>query len=193
MTSSIQSRVCTLSLATLCVLVGCGGGVDSAANAQRAYQGLDASIDKAITLGLDGFNAASSANIPDQVGDGAATGTMTIAGQVDQGTSTNKTMNLTDALADYSDDNKLTYDTTTPAALDMKLSKIPAGTIDGTLNGTFKLSGELAGSVTLTLTFSGVLEPVASDPTKIERKPGTTHITGTADSNYGTYTVDITR
>jgi len=31
------------------------------------------------------------------------------------------------------------------------------------------------------------------DKTKVERKPGTTAVTGTATSDYGTYAVNITR
>lgn len=177
-------------------LAGCGDdGVSSAADAERAYEGLDSSIDQAIQLGFDGFNAASSANIPAQTGKGAMTGTMTIAGKVDQGASNNKTMSLTEALAAYSNDGKLTYDTTEGSlpVIDMKLSKIPTGTIDGSLTGAYKLSGELEGVVTLSLTFTGDLQAKAGDDTKIERKPGTTHITGTANSDYGDYEVDVTR
>jgi hypothetical protein len=179
----------------LVVAAGCGGGggVNSDANAQLAYQGLDASIDKAITLGFDGFNAASSANIPPQMATGAKSGTMTIGGQVDHGASSNKTMNLTDTLVMYSDDGMLTYDTSAPAALSMKLSMIPTGTLNGTLTGDFTISGQLKGSVTLSLTFAGDLEPVPGTTTQVQRKPGTTHITGTATSTFGVYTVDVTR
>lgn len=183
----------------LVLSAGCGGGgnggsgVDNGANAQRAYEGLDASIDKAIQLGFDGFNAASSANIPPQTAKGTATGTMTIGGQVDQGMSSNKTMNLTETLVMYSDDGMLTYDTAAPAALGMKLSMIPNGTLSGTLTGAFALSGALKGSVSLALTFAGDLEPVPTDMTKVQRKPGTTHITGTATSDFGVYQVDVTR
>src|SRR5687768_10376015 len=95
---------CALSLLTL-QSVACGGDdVGSDEDAERAYGGLDASIDKAIQLGFDGFNAASSANIPPQTAAGNKAGTMTVAGQVDQGASDNKTMNLTEALTGYSDD-----------------------------------------------------------------------------------------
>src|SRR3954451_3829570 len=104
----------------LVAAAGCSNGVHSDADAQKAYLGLDASIDKAITLGFDGFNAASSANIPSQSTKGAVTGTMTIGGKIDQGSSSNKTMTLTEALAMYSDDGKITYDTPTTATIDMK-------------------------------------------------------------------------
>jgi hypothetical protein len=184
-------------------LFGCGGGDDqgnepavkSTADAEHAYLGLDASIDKAITLGFDGFNAATSANIDPQTADGDQKGTMTVTGQVDQGTSTNKSMHLMEALATYSDDGHLQYatDMTALPVLDMKLSKVPTGTLDGTLQGSFKISGDLTGSVTLNLTFTGDLQPSAADPTKVERQPGTTHITGTATSGSDSYTVDVTR
>ncbi len=177
-------------------LAGCGGdGVSSAEDAEAAYKGLDSSIDQAIQLGFDGFNAASSANIPAQSGKGTSSGTMTISGKVDQGSSSNKTMSLTEALAMYSNDGKLIYDTSDTAlpVIDMKLSKIPDGTVTGTLDGAYTISGDLKGALTLHLSFAGDLQPKASDATKIERKPGTTHITGTAESDYGTYDVDITR
>ena len=55
------------------------------------------------------------------------------------------------------------------------------------------LSGELKGAVKLMLTIDGALEPDPADASKVRRKPGTTHITGTAESPYGTFAVDITR
>jgi hypothetical protein len=184
-----------------------GPGVHSTDDARRAYLGLDASVDKAITLGFQGFNAASSANIPTQQTTGNSGGTMSIGGQVDQGQSTNKTMRLTDTLAAYSDDGVTAYDSNgSPAALTMMLTKIPTGTLSGTLDGTFVMSpatdagaasadagAPLVGNVTLSLTFTGDLEPDPTDSTKVQRKPGTTHITGTASAGGFTYQVDVTR
>lgn len=186
------------------VLSGCGGGDDDAAgqpavkstaDAKRAYLGLDASIDKAITLGFDGFNAATNANIAPQTAAGDHSGMMTVTGQVDQGASSNKTMHLSEALAGYSDDGHLGYETgaAAPPVIEIKLLKVPTGTLDGTLMGTFSVSGELTGSVTLDLAFSGELQPTAADATQVERKPGTTHITGTATSGDDSYAVDVTR
>jgi hypothetical protein len=186
------------------LLSACGGSSDgpprepavkSTADAERAYLGLDASIDKAITLGFDGFNAATSANITPQLANGDDKGTLTVSGQVDQGASTNKTMHLTETLSGYSDDGQLEYATDDAALplLEMKLSKVPTGTLDGTLNGSFAMDGALEGSVTLALTFSGELQPNADEPTQVERKPGTTHITGTATSGDDTFAVDVTR
>jgi hypothetical protein len=175
------------------LLAGCGGGVGSTDDAQRVYTGLDPSIDRALQLGFDGFNAAQSANIPDQKAAGTKGGTMTIGGKVDQGSSSNKTMSLTEVLAKYTDDGLLVYDTTAPAALDLKLSKIPDGTLSGTLTGSYTVSGDLAGTVTLDVSLAATLQPVASDATKVERQPGSTHITGTASSDFGSYTIDLTR
>jgi hypothetical protein len=178
----------------------CGGddskkdAVQSTEDAERAYLGLDASIDRAITLGFDGFNAASSANIAPQAASGDASGTMTVTGQVDQGSSSNKTMRLSEALAGYADDPKLVYDTDAAMlpALGMKLAMVPNGTLTGTLVGTFAISGDLQGSVALDLSFTGELEPDPNDATRVERKPGTTQITGTATSGSDTYSVDVT-
>jgi hypothetical protein len=179
-------------LAGLTGLTGCGDGVASEEEAERAYLGLDASIDRAIGLGFDGFNAASSANIPPQTANGTKGGKMIIGGKVDQGASNNKTMSLTITLEAYTDDELLIYDTD-PAALpvlDMKLSKIPDGTLEGSLNGTFLMSGELEGPVRLSLSFAGDLEPAGDG---VQRKAGTTTITGSADSDFGIYEVDVTR
>jgi hypothetical protein len=104
-------------------------------------------------------------------------------------------MNLTEALAGYSDNGRLTYDTS-PAALptlSMKLSKVPNGTLDGTLEGSFKISRELSGAVALDLAFSAELQPNEDDASIVERKAGTTHVTGTATSGSDSFTVDVTR
>lgn len=177
------------------LLAGCGSsGVGSDEDARRAYEGLDDSFDRAITLGFEGFNAATSANIAPQTANGAKSGTLTVSGQVDQGASTNKTMNLSEQLKDYSEDGNLTYDTEgTLPALSMKLSKIPTGTLAGSLDGQFTMAGDLEGDLTISLTFTGDLQPSPADPSKVERKPGTTHITGTATSGDGEYNIDLTR
>jgi hypothetical protein len=167
--------------------------VSSEEDAKNAYLGLDPHVDKGITLGFAGFNAASSANISPQMTNGTLTGTLTVTGQVDQGASANKGMRLTEAMVMYSDVMDYTYDTTTatPPALDMMLMKIPTGTLTGTITGDYTLTGKLMGTVTLALTFTGDLE---SGPNMtVQRKAGTTHITGTATSQYGTYNVDVTR
>ena len=167
--------------------------------AKQAYLGLDESIDKAITLGFAGFNAAKSANIPTETANGDVSGTMTVTGQVDQGVSANKQMRLLEALDTYSDtDAGIVYSTSTdagtdgaPATLNMSLQGIPTGTLNGSLAGTYGMTGALHGAVDLSVTFTGNLE--ANDAGGTERKPGTTHITGTATSGSGTYTIDVTR
>lgn len=180
------------------VIVGCGDGVSSDEQARRAYLGLDASIDKAIQLGFDGFNdnaiSGGGANIRPQTAPGAMGGTLTVTGQVDQGSSANKGMRLFEALALYSDDGKLTYDTTASAmpALNMQLKGIPTGTLDGTLIGTLNMKGELEGSVMVSITFTSMLE-AGTGNVQVRRKTGTTRITGTASSGGGTYTIDVTR
>src|SRR5689334_21944964 len=90
-------------ICVLAALGGCGGSaVSSSADAAKAYLGLDQSIDKAITLGFAGFNSAQSANISPQTANGTKSGTLTVTGQVDQGTSANKGMRLATAYATYS-------------------------------------------------------------------------------------------
>ena len=90
-TLAVFSLVATLGLSA------CGGSISSDEQARRAYLGLDKSVEKSLQLGFDGFNAASSANIPPQSTNGDETGTLTISGQVDQVAAsmleTEKTMN----------------------------------------------------------------------------------------------------
>jgi hypothetical protein len=183
----------SLALA-LVVLTSCGSSVSSMETAKTAYLGLDPSIDKAITLGFQGFNTAQGANISPQSSAGGAGGTITVTGQVDQGSSPNKTMRLQEALVQYSDDGTVTYSTASgsPPELDMDLKNIPTGTVTGSLVGDYTMTGALAGPVTLDLGFSSQLE-AATPPDQVQRKPGTTHIVGTATAGGGTYSIDITR
>jgi hypothetical protein len=187
-------------------LAACGSdAVSSTDSARQAYFGLDGAIDRAMNLGMKGYNDASSANIPAETGNGDISGTLTVTGHVDQGSSDNKTMNLSTAFTMYQDRlpaadapgvaSGLTYDTDAAAlpALSMLLKSIPNGTLTGTLTGKLHMTGSLKGDVTLTLSFSATLQPVPGQSGKIQRVPGSTHITGTAASDYGTYTVDITR
>jgi hypothetical protein len=188
-----------LSWLGVLVLACSSGGVDSNEAAKEAYLGLDESIDKAITLGFQGFNDSTNANIPTEQTTGDVSGTMTVTGQVDQGVSANKQMRLNEALGDYSDtDAGIVYDTSTdagtdgaPAVLGMSLQGIPTGSLSGNLDGTYGMSGALKGLVTLSVTFNGQLE--ANDAGGVDRKPGTTHITGTATSGSGVYNIDVTR
>jgi len=185
----------TLFAIAALAFVGCGDNVNSPEDARRAYLGLDASIDKAITLGFAGFNSASSANISPQTTTGTATGKLTVTGQVDQGSSSNKGMRLYTDYQLYSDDMMVTYQANSASLpmLDMQLKMIPNGTLTGTLNGSLAMTGQLKGTVTLALAFSGTLQPDPNDMTKVIRKPGATHITGTATSPAGTYNVDVTK
>jgi MYXO-CTERM domain-containing protein len=180
--------------------------VSSEEQARRIYLGLDLAVERALNLGMDGFNAASSANIPAQAGPGEVSGTLTITGQVDQGASANKGMRLRTAFATYSDlavipagvtadagPGGLVYDTDAAAlpALDLSLRGIPDGTFTGTLTGTVIASGDLDGDVVLAVSFAGQIQSAGGG--KIRRVPGTTHVTGTATSRFGTYTIDLTR
>jgi len=185
------------------VLLACGTpAVNSDEQARRAYLGLDKAIGKCLTLGFDGFNAATSANIDPQSTSGDKSGTVTVTGQVDKGVSANKGMRLNVAMNNYSDGDihpdggptlMVTYQTNdggTLPTLDLTLRNVPTGTLDGTLAGDFAMSGDLTGVVTLNLTMSGMLEACCDGGT--ERKPGTTTVTGTAKSGSGTFNVDLT-
>jgi hypothetical protein len=191
----------SLLAVTSLLVVACGGGVDSDEAAEAAYLGLDRMVGKSLSLGFDGFNAATSANIPMQMTDGDVTGTLTVSGQVDMGASDNKEMRLLLDLVEYRDidpatDEELliTYDTdeATPANLDLSLRGIPDATLTGTLVGTFYMIGDIEGDVTLNLAIDGMTEADPDATGNIRRIAGTTHVTGTATSDYGVYDVDVT-
>ncbi len=182
--------------------------IDSDEAARRAYLGLDGSIEKALNLGFAGFNSASSANIAPQMGTGDAGGVVTVTGQVDQGASANKEMRLYIAMVDYTDgifqidvegeedpiEVNLTYDTSEVVLeqpfLHLSLRDVPDGTFTGELTGTYYLTGDIEGDVTLTLTMTGELMDGGGG--LVVRVPGLTTITGTATSGDGLYNVAVT-
>ncbi|MDP2317029.1 MAG: hypothetical protein Q8P41_29320 [Pseudomonadota bacterium] len=188
---------------SLAALAACNPkGLNSEAEAELAYVGLDQAVTRGLALGLQGFNAASSANIDPQEEEGAVSGTMIITGQADQGASVNKGLRLFMELEDYSDTlgeddaedaPDVLYDTDSAAlpALTLSLRDIPDGTLEGTLVGTFAMAGILAGGVHLDLALSGTIEDDGSGGTV--RTPGALHVTGTASSDYGDFPVDVTR
>lgn len=184
----------------LSMILGCEGGkVSNEADAELAYLGLDGAVARALALGLDGFNAASSANIDPQSAPGDTSGTLTVTGQVDQGSSDNKGLRLELALDDYSDtlgddgEPDLLYETDPDAlpSLDLQLRDIPDGTLQGTLVGTFAMDRALTGLVALDLALDGTIEDDGAGGTR--RVEGETRVTGTATSDYGTYEVDLER
>ncbi len=184
----------------LFLLAGCGGGVDSDAAARAAYLGLDDMVEEAMNLGFDGFNAATSANIPEQSAMGDESGTLVVTGQVDQGSSPNKEMRLRAALTDYQDvvlvedELVIVYDSVdAPLELDLSLRGVPDGTLQGTLTGALEMTGDITGSVVLDLTIEGDIEPDPMDEARVRRVPGTTSIRGTATSPYGVFEVDVVR
>ena len=147
-------------------------------------------------LGFDGYNQASNANIPEQSASGDRSGTMVVAGKVDQGASNNKEMDLTVSLTDYADEPveevSIQYATgDQPLQLGLSLKGLPNATFTGTFTGTPTMSGGLAGTVTLDLALSGETEE--NQDGEVQRKQGTLRITGTATSAFGTYDVDISR
>lgn len=178
-------------------------GVGSEEEARIAYLGIDTVIVRALALGFDGFNAADSANIPAQSADGAESGTIGVTGQVDQGSSDNKGMRLDVALVEYSDgtiDDPATDDEEelaivyatadgAPLEVDLSLRDIPTGTLEGTLEGTVLMEGDLAGELQVSLSFAGEIEEAAGDTRRVE---GSTDVTGTATSEAGTFEIDTT-
>lgn len=180
----------------LLLLIACKG-VDSPEEAALAYTGLDQAVSRGLALGLQGFNAASSANIDPQEEDGETSGTMVVSGQVDQGSSDNKGLRLDVELTEYSDtlgddgEPDVIYDTDTPADLDLQLRDVPDGTLSGTFVGDFVMAGVLEGIVSLDLALDGTIEDDGAGGT--QRVEGGTHVTGTATSDYGVYDIDLER
>jgi len=201
----MHKLACSIVLAMTVMACGGSDGIDSDEEARRAYLGLDESVAKSIQLGFDGFNAANSANIDPQITAGGEDGMLTITGQVDQGSSANKGMRLHVGMVAYDDGPfpidtdghtiEVVYDTDAASAaqpsLDMMLKNIPTGTVDGTLVGTYVMSGGIDSEATLNLTFGGDLQDAGNGD--VIRVPGSTHVTGTLETaDGGTFTVDVT-
>lgn len=187
-------------------LVGCDdSSVGSDEEAQVAYLGMDRGVDRALKLGFQGFNAASSADIPPQTEPGIVSGTMTVSGKVDQGNSdSNKGMRLFVDLDNYSDglvyqeeEIEIFYFATGTLHLDLKMSDLPDnGHLSGpggnvAFYGFVGMEGDIEGDLYLNLYIDGTVSENADGDIKLE--PGTTHIRGTAESPNGIYNVDVTR
>jgi hypothetical protein len=185
-------------------LGGCGNGnsINSDEQARRAYLGLDKSVSKSLTLGFQGYNAATNANIPSEMAAGDLTGAITIGGHVDQGNPSQISMGLDAAMTMYSDgkivvDDKnntitVTYATNmaTPPSLSLKLNASAGNTVTGSLDGDYVMSGDLQGTVTLSLQINGLFSGTAPN---VMRVAGSTKVTGTAvNSSGGVYMVDTT-
>ncbi|MCA9657278.1 MAG: hypothetical protein KC486_02960 [Myxococcales bacterium] len=172
---------------------GCQRGViDNELAAELAYLGLDRAIDRMIDLGFDGFNAANSANIPTQYGNGDEIGDMEVGGQVDQGASANKGMRLEVTLSNYSDgpvQDTAIYYTGGPGNADFMLKGLPDADFDGTFNGVYTMDGDLAGTVELNLQIAG--QTADTGDGTIARVPGTITVVGTATSDYGVFDVNV--
>lgn len=195
-------RTATL-LIPLSLMLGCSSGVSSDEEAELAYLGLSKAVQNGMDLGFDGFNAADSANIPEQQTVGDISGTMLVSGQVDQGVSDNKGMRLVLALDEYSDfvdldsdedrEISITYWTDPEVALptlQLQLRGIPDGTFEGALVGSFGMDGDLEGEVALSVQLAGGLE--SDDAGGTRREPGSTTIIGTARGPSGrVYDVDL--
>jgi len=190
-----------VSLTTLALLCACGpSGINSEHDAEQAYLGLDRMVDKAISLGFDGYNTASSANIDPQLADGELSGTLTVDGQVDQGNSNNKGMRLTVALDEYADEMlegeageelEVSYatDSSQLPELEVQLRDLPDGTMAGSLIGEFGMAGDLEGNVLLSLDIIGEVDDDGAGG--IQRTEGTVAVSGSATTPYGVYTVDV--
>jgi hypothetical protein len=185
-------------------VVGCGNGnsVTSDEQARRAYLGLDKSVSKSLALGFVGYNAATNANIPTEMAAGDATGSLTISGHVDQGNPSQISMGLSQAMTMYADgkivvDDKgntitVTYATNmaTPPSLTLKLNSSAGDTLTGSLDGDYVMSGDLQGTVTLSLQINGTFSGTAPN---VMRVAGSTTVTGTAvSSSGGMYMVNTT-
>ncbi len=203
-----MTRLGTFVLLVLTSVAACSDGddLDSDVEAQRAYLGLDESVGASLTLGFAGYNAATSANIPDQSAVGIVGGTLLVSGQVSASNSPNREMRLQIGMVDYSDgpftigddaeEILITYNTAPDTTRDLQpkltlsLRGIPNGTLAGTLIGDYAMSGSVEGTATLNLSITGMI--VDDGTGKVIRAPGTTRVTGTATSGDGVFDVDIT-
>lgn len=185
-----------LALVLVAAACGCSSGEAPTVNTQamEAYLGLDSSIEKALDLAFVGMNRAATANIAPETAAGDAKGKLVVMGQVDQGTSSAKTIRVDAIYNGYSDDGDTLYasDADSPPLLALELNGLPYGTLSGTFLGQFTMSGLFVGPLTVELTFDGQLQP-SGNLGAVARVMYSTHLHGTAVSDYGTYAVDFTR
>lgn len=198
----MTSKSLVATVALLQGLAGCGG-VASEDDARIASLGLNTMVSEVLALGLAGFAAADSANIPPQSADGADSGSIDVAGQVDQGASANKGLRLQVTLADYAETTiddpttdeveelELLYSTPDDdtLAVDLSLRNIPDGTLTGTIAGDARITGDLEAEIDVALSLSGGLESDGTGGT--QRTTGTTSVTGTVTSANGSFDVDF--
>jgi hypothetical protein len=173
------------------VLVGCGSDTINQ-RAQTVYVEIQDVIYDSMELAFKGFNTATSATVPPQTKTGDNKGTLTVTGQVDQGTSPDKAMKLQLELVDYpsASTTNTTFKTgATKPSLNINLKGIPNGTLDALLSGDFLMSGTLSGTATLSITMTGTLQKDPSNTSKVQ--PAKYSIKGTTKSDYGTHSVDI--
>lgn len=181
------------AVAVLLLTMACGSDGPTSSIPQAAWMGIDTGIDRAITLAFQGFNAATTGTIPRQTANGTASGTLTVTGQVDQGSSVNKSMQLLAALTNYMDNVSITYSTGAgaPLALNKQLTNIPTGNFTGTVVGVVAMGQSQTGNLTLNLAFSGNLQVGTGG--SVQRVAGATHNTGSATTSAGTHNVNVMR
>ncbi|HEX6835349.1 MAG TPA: hypothetical protein VF334_02195 [Polyangia bacterium] len=188
----MSRRLALLLVAAAC---GCNNGEAPTINTQamEAYLGMDSSIEKALDLAFVGMNSAATANIAPETIGGDAKGKLVVMGQVDQGTSSSKTIRVDAVYNGYSDDGDTFYatDAAAPPLLALELTQLPYGALSGTFLGVFTMSGLFVGPLTVELKLDGQLQPAGT--TGVARVMYSTRIHGTAVSDYGSYAVDFTR
>mgnify|MGYP001596032795 FL=1 len=110
-------------------------------------------------------------------------------------------MRLFVALVDYSDgpavqvddvDIDIVYDTdpVTLPYLVVSLRDIPNGTFTATLTGSYTMTGDLEGPVTIDVAMTGTIED--NETGGIRRVGGDTEVIGTATAGDGIYDIEVT-
>jgi hypothetical protein len=173
------------SLVLPLLVIGCGMDVGSTADAQRAYQGLETSVERAISLSVSSLGNAAA-----RTAKGRVSGALRLGEPVQHDSAGARFLA---ALSRYSDDGEIVYSTDpdAPPAVTLDVRNVSRGALDGTIEGSFLMSGAERGQVSLLLAFSTAVAPGPGGA--LVRRPGTTRITGTATSPSGAYHVDVIR
>ena len=197
-TSGLLTRRQVMLISASLMGAALGGCDDSTGNeAIDAYEGIDPALDRMLQLGFVGFNAASGDTLPEQLATGAASGSMVVNGKVSVGNAVDRDLRLTTLITNYSDGPAgpdalaINYNATAVIIAEMTMTGLPDATLTGTITGTIGMSGELTGTLTLDLTITGQTEEDANGDVQI--KTGTLHLSGSASSQNGLHTVDVTR
>lgn len=185
-------RTATQVLLLFSFLPACDSSSASTERARQLFLGFDHSIDNSLQLALDGYNSSGGGGFSQQTINGLLMGTMNVAGTVNNLSSTQAQLRLTEELINYSDYGNYLFNTTgSRLLLSLNLEGIPNGTFDGSLVGMVTVSSAQDTLAQVNISLKGMLQPLGGKT--VQRTPGATLIKGSFSAGSDTYAIDVQR